>query len=72
MSSASAVMPGKCHPERSEGAKPQVRPRQSACRRIYLNPTVDLVGYSYSGRLGGGYTERLVNFGLGVLFQTGK
>ena len=41
-------------------------------RRIYLNPTVDLVGHSYSGRLGGGYTERLVNFGFGVLFQTGK
>ena len=38
----------------------------------YLNPTVDLVGHSYSGRLGGGYNERLVNFGLGVLFQTGK
>jgi hypothetical protein len=41
-------------------------------RRIYLNPTVDLVGHSYSGRLGVGYSERLVNFGLGVLFQTGK
>jgi hypothetical protein len=41
-------------------------------RRLYLNPVVDLVGHSYSGRLGGGYTERLVNFGLGVLFQTGK
>jgi hypothetical protein len=41
-------------------------------RRIYLNPTVDLVGHRYSGRLDGGYTERLVNFGLGILFQTGK
>ena len=41
-------------------------------RRLYLNPTVDLVGHNYSGRLGGGYNERLVNFGLGVLFQTGK
>ena len=41
-------------------------------RRLYLNPVVDLVGHSYSGRLGGGYSERLVNFGLGVLFQTGK
>jgi hypothetical protein len=41
-------------------------------RHIYLNPTVDLVGHSYSGRLGIGYSERLVNFGLGVLFQTGK
>jgi hypothetical protein len=39
---------------------------------LYLNPVVDLVGHSYSGRLGGGYTERLVNFGLGVLFQSGK
>ena len=41
-------------------------------RRLYLNPVVDLVGHSYSGRLGSGYTERLVNFGLGVLFQSGK
>jgi hypothetical protein len=41
-------------------------------RRLYLNPVVDLVGHSYSGRLGGGYAERLVNFGLGILFQTGK
>jgi hypothetical protein len=41
-------------------------------RRLYLNPTVDLVAHRYSGRLGGGYTERLVNFGLGVLFQSGK
>jgi hypothetical protein len=41
-------------------------------RRFYLNPVVDLVGHSYSGRAGGDYSERLVNFGLGVLFQTGK
>jgi hypothetical protein len=41
-------------------------------RRIYLNPTVDLVGQSYDSRAGGGYSERLVNFGLGVLFQTGR
>ena len=40
-------------------------------RRLYLNPTVDLVGHSYSGRVNG-YTERLINFGLGVLFQSGK
>ena len=40
-------------------------------RRLYLNPTLDLVGHSYSGRVNG-YTERLVNFGLGVLFQTGR
>jgi hypothetical protein len=41
-------------------------------RRFYLNPAIDLVGHSYSGRLGDDYSERLVNFGLGVLFQTGK
>lgn len=41
-------------------------------RGIYLNPTVDLVGHSYGGRAGGGYSERLVNFGLGVLFQTSR
>jgi hypothetical protein len=41
-------------------------------RRLYLNPNVDLVGHSYSGRVGNGYSERLINFGLGVLFQSGK
>jgi hypothetical protein len=41
-------------------------------RRFYLNPTVDLVGHSYSGRFNGDYTERLVNFGLGIVFQTGQ
>jgi len=41
-------------------------------RRIYLNPVLDLVGQSYNGRAGGDYSERLVNFGLGVLIQTGK
>jgi hypothetical protein len=41
-------------------------------RRWYLNPNVDLVGHSYSGRVGNGYTERVVNFGLGVLFQAGR
>jgi hypothetical protein len=41
-------------------------------RRLYLNPVLDLVGQSYNGRAGGDYTERLVNFGLGVLVQTGK
>jgi hypothetical protein len=41
-------------------------------RRLYLNPTVDLVGHSYSGRFNGDYTERLVNFGLGIVFQTGR
>jgi hypothetical protein len=41
-------------------------------RRLYLNPTVDLVGQTYNGRGGVEYTERLVNFGLGILFQSGK
>jgi hypothetical protein len=41
-------------------------------RRLYLNPTVDLVGHRYSGRFNGDYTERLVNFGLGIVFQTGR
>jgi hypothetical protein len=41
-------------------------------RRLYLNPTVDLVGHSYSSRVSGGYTERLVNFGLSLVFQTGR
>jgi hypothetical protein len=40
--------------------------------RIYLNPAVDLVGHRYNGRAGGDYTERLVNFGLGILVQTRK
>jgi hypothetical protein len=41
-------------------------------RRFYLNPVVDLVGHSYSDRAGGSYRERLVNFGLGILVQTGR
>jgi hypothetical protein len=41
-------------------------------RRLYLNPTIDLVAHNYSGRGGGDYTERLVNFGLGIVFQAGK
>jgi hypothetical protein len=41
-------------------------------RHIYLNPAIDLVGHTYDGRAGGGYRERLVNFGLGVLFQAGR
>jgi hypothetical protein len=40
--------------------------------RFFLNPTVDLVGHSYRGRFNGDYTERLVNFGLGIVFQTGR
>jgi hypothetical protein len=41
-------------------------------RRIYLNPVIDFVGHSYSTRLDGSYRERLVNFGLGILLQTGR
>jgi hypothetical protein len=41
-------------------------------RGLYLNPAVDLVGHSYSSRVSGGYTERLVNFGVGLLFQTAR
>ena len=41
-------------------------------RRIYLNPVIDLVGHRYDNRLGGSYRERLVNFGLGILLQTGS
>ncbi|HUF35816.1 MAG TPA: hypothetical protein VMN37_07690 [Gemmatimonadales bacterium] len=41
-------------------------------RRFYLNPAVDLVGHRYSGRGGDSYRERLVNVGLGVLFQSGR
>jgi hypothetical protein len=41
-------------------------------RRLYLNPVVDLVGHRYDDRRGGSYRERLVNFGLGILLQTGS
>ena len=41
-------------------------------RHVYLNPAVDLVGHSYDGPAGGSYRERLINFGLGVLIQTGR
>ncbi len=41
-------------------------------RRIFLNPVIDLVGHRYSNRVLGDYRERLVNFGLGIVFQTGK
>ena len=41
-------------------------------RRIYLNPAIDLVGHRYTGRAGDRYHERLLNFGLGILFQSGR
>jgi hypothetical protein len=33
---------------------------------------VDLVGHRYDGQAGGSYRERLVNFGLGILVQSGR
>jgi hypothetical protein len=41
-------------------------------RRVYLSPTIDLVQQRYTGRGGDRYRERIVNFGLGVLFQSGR
>lgn len=41
-------------------------------RRWFINPAVDLVEHRYTGRGDERYRERLVNFGLGVLFQTGR
>lgn len=41
-------------------------------RRVYLIPAIDLVGHSYSSRGGERYRERLVNFGLGIGFQSGR
>jgi len=41
-------------------------------RRIYLNPAADLVQHRYTGRGGERYRERIVNFGVGVLFQSGR
>jgi hypothetical protein len=40
-------------------------------RRWYLNPAVDLVEQRYTGRGGDRYRERIINFGVGVLFQSG-
>jgi hypothetical protein len=39
-------------------------------RRWYLNPTVDLVEHHYTGRGVENYRERLVNFGMSILFQS--
>jgi Outer membrane protein beta-barrel domain len=41
-------------------------------RRWYLNPAVDVVEHRYTGRGNERYRERLINFGLGVLFQSGR
>jgi hypothetical protein len=41
-------------------------------RNLCLNPAVDLVEHTYTSRSGGDYRERLVNFGLGMLFQFGR
>lgn len=41
-------------------------------RRFYLNPAIDLVQHRYTGRGGDRYRERIVNFGMGVLFQSGR
>jgi hypothetical protein len=39
-------------------------------RRWYLNPAVDLVEHHYTGRGVENYRERLVNFGMSILFQS--
>ena len=41
-------------------------------RRFYINPAVDLVEHRYTGRGSDRYRERLVNFGVGFLFQSGR
>ena len=41
-------------------------------RRWYLTPSVDVVEHRYTGRGNERYRERLVNFGLGVVFQGGR
>jgi hypothetical protein len=41
-------------------------------RRWFLNPSVDVVEHRYTGRGIERYRERLVNFGLGVVFQSGR
>ncbi len=41
-------------------------------RRFFLNPTIDLVGHRYDDGVVGDYRERLVNFGFGILLQTGR
>jgi hypothetical protein len=41
-------------------------------RRVFLVPSVDFVQHWYSERNSAGYRERLLNFGLGLVFQTGR
>ena len=41
-------------------------------RRWYINPAFDIVEHRYTGRGNERYRERLINFGLGVLFQSGR
>ncbi len=41
-------------------------------RRWFLTPSIDLVEHRYTGRGDERYRERLVNFGLGVVFQSGR
>jgi hypothetical protein len=41
-------------------------------RRLYLNPAIDLIQHRYTGRGGDRYRERIVNFGIGILFQSGR
>jgi hypothetical protein len=41
-------------------------------QRVYLTPAIDLVEHRYTGRGGDRYRERIVNFGMGVLFQSGR
>ncbi len=41
-------------------------------RRLFLNPSIDLVGHRYDDSPIGDYRERLVNFGLGIMLQTGR
>ena len=41
-------------------------------RRLYLNPALDLVQHRYTARGGERYRERILNLGLGVLFQSGR
>jgi hypothetical protein len=39
---------------------------------VYLTPALDLVEHRYTGRGGDRYRERIVNFGMGVLYQSSR